>query len=74
MCYIILSKNHYSIDVWFAFLLTELFFTLYNSLSENAIQPQRPTWSLAQKIIKFFETRPPKRILAQTKMMMQYNE
>ena len=72
MCYIILSKNHYSIDVWFAFLFTELFFSLYNSLSENAIQPQRPTWSLIQKIIKYFETRPPKRILAQTKMMMQY--
>lgn len=71
MAYIVLSKNHYSIDVWFAFLITELLFTAYNSLAENSVQ-QRPNWSLCQKIIRFIETRPPKRILMQTKMLMQY--
>lgn len=74
MSYIVLSKNHYSIDVWFGFLLAEFLFTLYSGYAELSIYPLHKNSSLFLKIIKFIETRPPKRILMQTKMILQNNE
>lgn len=69
MCYIILAKNHYSIDVWFGFVLTEMLFLFYNSLWGQAIHPPNDNDSLLVRLIRFLETRPPKRILIQTKKM-----
>lgn len=74
MVYIVLSKNHYSIDVWFAFLLVELFYVLYNSLSDNVVLNKSPYLNLYQRLIKFIETRPPKRILMQTRMLIENND
>lgn len=69
MIYIILARNHYSIDVWFGFVFTELLWTLYNSYWARSIASPLPSDSLLLRFIRWIETRPPNRVLMQTRRM-----
>ncbi|OHT14943.1 hypothetical protein TRFO_14585 [Tritrichomonas foetus] len=58
MGYIILAKNHYSIDVWFGFLLPEILWDLYVALQVCAEKPPSPDDNIAVKVIRWLEERP----------------
>lgn len=62
MVYIIISKNHYSIDVWFGYLFPELLWFLYKSYQKLALLPPRKNDSAIIRFIRWFETRPPKEL------------
>lgn len=63
MMYIILSKNHYSIDVWFGFILTELFWQIYNAILKLSMLPRKPNDSFYVNLIRWIENRPKRRAL-----------
>lgn len=73
LIYIILSRNHYSIDVWFGFIFSEILYGYYNSLAALSVLPPRQTDHFSLKVVRFVETRPKKRVLAQTKKMIAQN-
>lgn len=63
MGYIILSKNHYSIDVWFGFIITECFWNIYNAFLKLSLLPPKQDDPFYIRLIRWVETRPPKRVV-----------
>ncbi|EAY19957.1 hypothetical protein TVAG_402110 [Trichomonas vaginalis G3] len=55
ICYITLSRNHYTIDIWFGFLLSEGCYYLYGLLEERVDDANNN--SIPVKILRWFETR-----------------
>lgn len=63
MMYIVMSKNHYSIDVWFGFIITELFWSNYNAILKLSMLPPKQSDSFCVKLVRWIEKRPSKRAL-----------
>lgn len=71
MMYIVMSKNHYSIDVWFGFIITELFWSHYNALLKLSMLPPKPSDSFCVKLVRWIEKRPSKRALIVNQKMKE---
>ena len=56
-----MAKNHYSIDVWLGFVLTEMLWTIYNAILRSALKKPKKNDSLAIRLIRWIETRTPRR-------------
>ncbi|OHT12764.1 hypothetical protein TRFO_17310 [Tritrichomonas foetus] len=57
MVYIIISRNHYTIDVWFGFLFPETLWILYSTLQVTASYPPSIEDSVLTKLIRWMEKR-----------------
>lgn len=57
MFYIIISRNHYSVDVWFGWMLSLYLFTTYSYCQQLAKQPCSSRDALLVRIIRWLETR-----------------
>ena len=56
--YIIISRNHYTVDVWFGFLFPELLWHLYSGFQIATALPPKPDDGLILKFIRWLEKRP----------------
>lgn len=61
MGYIIMSKNHYSIDVWFGLVLTEMMWNIYNATLKSALKEPQKSDTLGIRLVRWIEDRPPGR-------------
>lgn len=68
--HIIMARNHFSVDVWFGFLITELLWLSYNFIQKKAMHPSQPNDSYLVKLIRWIEKRPAYRQLFQNQVLM----
>lgn len=70
--FILLSRDHYSIDIWFGFVFTQLGWMVYNLLRKLALMMPKMTMnSYCLRFIKWLETRPPGRVLPRDELIVE---
>ncbi|EAY04648.1 hypothetical protein TVAG_227650 [Trichomonas vaginalis G3] len=55
ICYITLSRNHYTIDIWFGFIISEACFYIYGMLEEKVEDASNNQFMV--RVLRWFETR-----------------
>lgn len=73
MAYIMIVRNHFSIDVWFGFLLPELAWDLYYAVQTKAMKTPKDNDSWLVRLIRWIEYRPPNRQIIQNQKLMSQN-
>ena len=58
MIYIIIVRNHYTIDVWFGWLLPHAFYVIYSLAQHQARKPPQPDDLLSVRFVRWLESRP----------------